>query len=253
MMCLVRKHWLIALTVVAVLLFVGAWEASFIPHYVNECTYSYETYVKECAPKNVFLFLLRETKELIEHNDKVIGALSGAAVAAFTGTLWWSTRGLFRATNASIQLARDEFIATHRPKIIVYGMEVSLPGDDKPRPVHFRFVNTGDTDASVTLIESKIVYAKGMAVPAGINLVRHDVIKQPILVRSGWNGIAITPEGAGFINLVRSGKEGVVFCVGVIVYRDKNDIERRTGFCRWYDSESGRWKKLYDEDYEYVY
>ena len=42
--------------------------------------------------------------ELIEQNDKIIGALSSIAVAAFTGTLWWSTRRLWRATK---QLADD--------------------------------------------------------------------------------------------------------------------------------------------------
>ena len=180
-------------------------------------------------------------------------AIFTIVLAGFTGALWFSTNRLYKATTDAVTLAREEFVATHRPRIIVYGMEVSLPGDDKPRHIHFRYVNTGDTDASVTFIESRVVYAKAMVVPAGIELRRHDVITQPILVRSGENGFAITLDGAGFLNLVRSGKDGIVFCVGIIAYRDSNDIERRTGFCRWFDSQAERWKKLEDDDYEYAY
>ena len=186
-------------------------------------------------------------------NSSTITAIATAAIGYFTYTLYTTSAEQSRLTRESIELARQEFVATHRPKIIVYGMEVSLPGDDKPRHVHFRYVNAGDTDASVTSIESHIHYSKGMVVRAGLELQRHDVIEQPILVRSGANGFAITPDGAGFINLVRSGKDGVVFCVGVIVYRDSNGIERRTGFCRWFDGQSERWKKLEDDDYEYSY
>jgi hypothetical protein len=190
---------------------------------------------------------------LLEQHNALITAIATVLIGYFTYTLYTTSAEQSLLTRESIEFARQEFVATHRPKIIVYGMEVSLPGDDKPRHVHFRYVNAGDTDASVTSIESHIHYSKGMVVRAGLELRRHDVIKQPILVRSGANGVAITPDGAGFINLVRSGKEGVVFCVGVIVYRDSNSIERRTGFCRWFDGKSERWKKLEDDDYEYSY
>lgn len=101
----VRKHWLIVLLVVVVLLVLAAWVTSLIPHYVNDCTYQYETYVKECAPKHLLLFIRGKTFELIEHNDKIIAALSGIAVAAFTGTLWWSTRKLWRVTNETLRHA----------------------------------------------------------------------------------------------------------------------------------------------------
>lgn len=159
------------------------------------------------------------------------------------------------AARETSKLANSEFISTHRPKIVVYGMDVKLAGDDTPRHIHFRYINAGDTDASVAFIESRIHWgAKGM-VPAGIELRRHDTIKEPIPVPSGTNGFAITPDGVDFATLVRSGRGGhdTAFCVGVVVYRDKNDIERRTGFCRRYDSERERWLKVEDEDYEYAY
>jgi hypothetical protein len=60
---------------------------------------------KTLAPKHLVLFILGKTFELIEHNDKIIVALSGIAVAAFTGTLWWSTKGLWRVTNDTLEQA----------------------------------------------------------------------------------------------------------------------------------------------------
>jgi len=193
--------------------------------------------------------------------DLVLVILTGILAAiGFMQTIVFTWQGVqlkrtVGAAKEATELGNREFISTHRPKIIVYGMDVKLAGDDKPRHIHFRYINAGDTDASVTFIESRILWlAKGM-VPAGIELHRHDTIKEPIPVPSGMNGFAITPDGVDFVTLVRSGRGGhdTAFCVGVVVYRDKNDIERRTGFCRRYDSERERWLKVEDEDYEYAY
>jgi hypothetical protein len=190
---------------------------------------------------------------IYEYRDATT-AIATIFIALFTFTLWWSTMKMMRATKDAVDLARQEFTATHRPKIIVHGMEVKLPGDER-RHVHFRYVNAGDTDAFITSIVSRILWTAKSMVPADIEFSRHDVIKEPILVPSGKNGFAITPDGVDFVTLVRSGRGGhdTAFCVGVVVYRDTNDIERRTGFCRRYDSERERWLKVEDEDYEYAY
>jgi hypothetical protein len=112
------KHWrLVAFAALAVIVFV-AWETSLIPHYVNDCTYQYETYTKKCAPNHIVLVLWRHISEFIEHFDKIIGALSGVAVAAFTGTLWWSTRKMWRVTNAT--LAHAEKTSDRQLRAYVY-------------------------------------------------------------------------------------------------------------------------------------
>jgi hypothetical protein len=177
-----------------------------------------------------------------------------AILAVATMGLGGATVGLFFAGRNQLHLARAEFIATHRPKIIVYGVDVKLPGDSgNDRQVHFRYVNAGDTDALVTTISSRIQVAQKNRPPAGIELHKHTVISSPILVKSGEHGFAITPDSVSFINLVRSGQAEIVYCVGAIVYRDKNDIERVTGFCRHYDAHSERWLQVADQDYEYSY
>jgi hypothetical protein len=159
------------------------------------------------------------------------------------------------AAEKATNLARQEFTATHRPKIIVYDVDVKLPGEASLRHVHFRYVNAGDTDAFVTSIASRVLWTSKSMVPANIEFSTHDAIDAPIHVPSGNNGFAITPDTVDFVTLVRSGRGGhdIAYCVGAIVYRDTNDIERRTGFCRRYDSERERWLKVEDADYEYAY
>jgi hypothetical protein len=119
LMSALRKHWLISLLFAVFFALLVAWVTSTIPHYVNDCTYRYETYVKECAPKHLLLFILRETFVLIENNDKIIGVLSALAVAAFTCTLWWSTRGLWRVTSATLSHAEKTAIRQLRAYISV--------------------------------------------------------------------------------------------------------------------------------------
>lgn len=243
----------------------------------NQATKTYERGTEQ-TPVIIKILPTRESEEkaAADAHHESEKAENDRRLARFTELLFWATGALsvialfqlfvfgwqgiqlkrsVSAAKDATEIANREFIATHRPKIIVYGMEVKLAGDDKPRHVHFRYVNAGDTDASVTFIESRILWTAKSMVPAGIELHRHDTIKEPIPVPSGMNGFAITPDGVDFVTLVRSGRGGhdTAFCVGDVVYRDKNDIERRTGFCCRYDSERERWLKVEDEDYEYAY
>jgi len=237
------------------LLFAIAIAISLYFPYGEYCSKDEYTNAKECASYHIALvFFFRFIKSSNDYGV-AITALATLAVAVFTGTLWWAAAGQYDLLKDQIQLAREEFTATHRPKIIVHGMDVKLAGDGEFRHVNFRYVNAGDTDAFVTLIASHILWTKYSMVPAGIEFRRHEVIKKPVPLPSGKNGFAITPDDINFTSLVRSGRGGhdTAYCVGVVVYRDKNDIERRTGFCRRYDSERERWLKADDEDYEYAY
>lgn len=177
-------------------------------------------------------------------------------LALFTYQLWKSTEKLWASTKATVELAREEFTATHRPRIVIYEMQThSGDGSTADGRVHFRYVNVGDTDAFVTSISSVILWTDKGLVRAGVEPRSHNVIRRPIHVPSGNNGYAISIDDVDTIKLIQSGRNGhdTAYCVGVVVYRDTNDIERRTGFCRRYDSERERWLKVEDPDYEYEY
>src|SRR5579872_2342822 len=103
----------------------------------------------------------RKEKEQKDTNDTRLvwftGLLFGVGFLQLL-VFGWQGIQLKRSVSAAKEatnLARQEFTATHRPKIIIYGMETqSGDGSTADGRVHFRYVNAGDTDAFVTSISS---------------------------------------------------------------------------------------------------
>jgi hypothetical protein len=214
--------------------------------------------------------------DIAHGRDKEITALSTLAIALFTIILAVASGAQFCAVMASIRearrsaiiqtqltrksldLAREEFISTHRPKIIVYGVDFggSSNEDERPIPVTFRYVNSGVSTAYVTEIGSRVLHlVNKVALPNDVQF-RLAQIPFPIEVKSGMHGFGITidkmtPWSPRALNAL-VGKESVV-CVGYLVYEDDNGTKRQTGFCREYDPSSKRWKSVKDDDYEYSY
>src|SRR5579883_3362954 len=62
-------------------------------------------------------FLLCEGR-FADENGAVITALATIAIAAFTATLWITT-------GRQVRLAREEFLATHRPEIVIHSVEIA--------------------------------------------------------------------------------------------------------------------------------
>jgi hypothetical protein len=53
----------------------------------------------------------------LDSHGEAVAAFFTIVLAAFTGRLWFSTEKLWSVTNKSVDLARDDFNATHRPWI----------------------------------------------------------------------------------------------------------------------------------------
>lgn len=89
----------------------------------------------------------------LEAHNQTISALATLVIAAFTITLWWTASRQSRLTQDAIALARDEFLATHRPKIIVHSTEIDWRDSDEGPCIGARvtIVNAG---ASEALLES---------------------------------------------------------------------------------------------------
>jgi hypothetical protein len=187
----------------------------------------------------------------IDQHNGFFAALAAMAVAAFTFTLWISTSKQARLTGDSINLARQEFIATHRPHIIVYGFDDQPVGgsDNAPYQVQFRYVNKGNTRAYVTEIGSALVSPK---LPSDFTDFKVKKFNPPLEVKSGFHGFKLTEDSVDYLKILFSDQDAL-FCIGYIIYRDDNDTSRQTGFCRRYDPASSRWLKVEDEEYEYSY
>ena len=86
-------------------------------------------------------------------------AISTVVIAIFTVVLAVVAYVQARLLRKSIDLARAEFLSTHRPRIVV--REVYLDGKE----IRFRLVNVGDTPA--TIVESRL-FAEVMQGKSGL-------------------------------------------------------------------------------------
>jgi len=182
--------------------------------------------------------------------------LATIAIAAFTGTLWWSTRSMQKATLTSIELARAEFTATHRAKIIVQSARLADQGDDdRPAQINLTIVNTGETDATITeyTVQPYIQVNDAAFTPyfdRGTPIIPEDMkisLGEPATV------IALCEK----VDWLRYDEflsgNAKLFVLGQISYAASDGIRRNTGFCRVYSKETGDWHVVKDSTYEYAY
>jgi hypothetical protein len=197
-------------------------------------------------------------------------------LARFTELLFWATCALsvialfqlfvfgwqgiqlrlaVSAAKAATELGNKEFISTHRPRMTVYGLAFGGSiASDKPVPISFRYVNSGDSDAKVTGIGSHVFRLTGTMMPGEIEFT-HQEITPPIDFPSGMHGIRLTPGTIHPDVVIAAGVMDAdkIVCVGYVLYRDGNGTRRQTGFCRYFDLAAGRWIKMEDDEYEYSY
>ncbi len=167
------------------------------------------------------------------------GAL--ASVGIVQGILFWQ----------QIKLAREEFHATHRPRIITRSFE-SCRIDDTHYGVNFTFVNVGDTDATIEEI--------GVCVSENSDpgKVIERVTRQfPIhLVSGDKDRHCITDGRISFANMGKLGRylqpDFTLYVMGRIKYSDALGRRRETGFCRKFNAENGRWVRQSQSEYEYI-
>jgi hypothetical protein len=120
------KPFLAALLFCAIVLVVGL-ESSLIPLHNEICEQAKDIGPKNCTSYNFISYALIRSVAFLDSINTVITAISTFAVAIFTYTLWRSTRGMLEATDKTVKLAREEFIASHRPRLRIRNVVVHHP------------------------------------------------------------------------------------------------------------------------------
>lgn len=114
------------------------------------CLVSVSDYTGRCPSFHEFVFAAA-TDLFKGLGHEWLTAISTVVIAFFTATLWWSTRGMLRATNESIRLATTEFISSHRPRMRLKHIWLTdgiMNGE--PVEVNLDVVNFGDTVGVIT-------------------------------------------------------------------------------------------------------
>jgi hypothetical protein len=168
----------------------------------------------------------------------VISACATAAIAWFTICLVQATRGQLTKLGESIQLARDEFNATHRPRIRVKHVWLkSEIWEGKQITVDLVFVNSGDATAIVTQCAiATLLISSEDDLPNGHDTWIFDRSQRQMVpgftthIKDISLGRTLSDQDNADL---RKGSR-CLYCLGSIDYFDINDRPKimKTAFCR---------------------
>jgi hypothetical protein len=171
--------------------------------------------------------------------------------------LWLSTKKSANAAKKSIELTKQEFITTHRPKLRVHSVCLKK-SDSTPKlnggsyithQLHYSIDNIGGSTATIT---KQSMAFKRLNKPLPVPSYYDPMLIEKTIACGESIADSFGVEDA----LIWSNKEREIddLCFfGYIDYRDNTRTTRRTAFCRRYVRETGRFTKIEDEDYEYSY
>jgi hypothetical protein len=178
-----------------------------------------------------------------------------AVLAFFTVLLAGAGFWQGRLTRDSINLARDEFLATHRPKVkilSVYSRE-EWAADDEGRldtamsdvTIMIRFVNAGRSDAIIHEITACVL---DEAPTEEALAIRGQDMKNAVL-KVGWEGTHLVMTCR-----LRRGElfQQATWCVGSISYKDSAGRWRKTGCC-WVTTPEGEWRRQVNSPFDKSY
>lgn len=174
----------------------------------------------------------------------VVGALTG-------GVLCWQACLL----RQQIKLAREEFISSHRPRIIVRSFRIDMSEDKwiagNQWPIKFSYVNVGDTTAIIQEIGVRVFGGVGPWTNGPSRDIRFEPQNVSKKLAVAEHEIYCTNDRFAIPNRTDIVSGTRWYCIGYIIYKDEIGINRKTGFCRKFNFEEQTWDRESDEDYDY--
>lgn len=185
-----------------------------------------------------------------------VSAAATVVIAAFTVILVLVTNRQAKLTRKSVALAREEFIATHRPRIIVHASELTRHENseipDYPLiGASLLCFNIGESVAKNVEVRGQIYAGLGFAPD-----VMRPVVRKIDEVLSGQKLRAeIESKFPVWTAAAFNRTEIEYYCLGWISYFDEHGQRRETGFClrAVFDGDRDRWISAGKPEYEYEY
>ena len=231
----------------------------FLPAQYAYCEINPKTGQEDCNSYNVGFFLYFKVVNSLMGLANVITALSTLAIGIFTYNLVKSTKEQAGLTRESIDLARAEFTATHRPKLILRG---AFSFDfDEAIVVLYTIANVGESRAWIT----QSALAVEVCPPGKSIFLRPNSNNRMDVSYIG----PIGPGESKDLNFRADGQVwdaehsrvytgGVPFgthFVGHVVYLDgpESGIKRQLAFRRRYNPDTMRFEHIWLEENEHDY
>ncbi|WP_338735091.1 cell envelope integrity protein TolA [Asticcacaulis sp. DW145] len=169
-----------------------------------------------------------------------------ALVLTLAAASWaaWESHKSAEATVEAVNLARKEYIATHRPRLRFNTCEFDKFGPNIPLTCNVTMINFGETNANIFLISAGFIIKNGdFQNYLGPDTEDHE---QRAIIPGEQFFIEWTTNHSFSPYLFRSIINGdtELFYDGTVHYRDANGTIRVTGFTRRYDRNRRKFRKL---------
>jgi hypothetical protein len=209
------------------------------------------------------LFSARCASTAVPCSGDALTAAYTRQVATYTGLLFLATVvlagfGAYQGwlTKRGLDVARADFVAVHRPKIIVRGFEIQNTNVPVGEPIEgwFMVQNIGDTPAHIWEINTRTVICEPKRLRGDIALAdrqEYDITLTAGEAEQFLFDAQTAPDHAQSFRLLENNE--FVYVVGQVRYRDNNKIERQTGFIRKWDIRTNTWSTVTESDYEYAF
>jgi hypothetical protein len=197
----------------------------------------------------------------LDENSAAITAIATLAIAAFTLTLWLATGKQVEITGSLAELTDREFIATHRPRMIVHFIRRHDIPEDEFVGAEFKITNVGTGDVWVTTSQTKLARFFPGQWPHPDELNGQDLIAKDAdgrrhyaVGKGDWliTHAELDTEGIVIQGMADSGREGNdrLYLLGWIRYVDALGNPLWTYFCREYSHETRRFIPAKNCDWE---
>jgi len=186
----------------------------------------------------------------LETYNGAVTAVATIFIGVFTWVLARVTNRQARLTRESIDLARAEFISSHRPRLRIRSVDRSTSNPTDYIGVKFAVVNVGDTEAH--LLGSRVVVDFFPEKPP-IDFNGIDVVQPRRFLPGASDSYVVTSSRKWLILQSEYNADRYLFVHGQIVYRNDLGTTYTTSFCRIWNVAVNRFKRTDDPDYEYEY
>lgn len=150
-----------------------------------------------------------------------------------------------------VVLAREEFIASHRPRLKIRNFRIAPVSKDKIL-IQYRVVNVGDTTATIVNWNQSTVFMPKKIFPALPVYAPSNSLIGVLPLESGmsWPGvIEMAEENIGGVE--GRIRQEFLYVYGFIRYSDRLKNERELFFCRLFNPETERFE-IGDEEHDYA-
>lgn len=206
---------------------------------------------------------LESDRKLVEYTGELSFFTKWLAIATVVLALIAIWQG--RLLNRTVDLGREEFISTHRPRLVV--RRVSVVENNGIYGIQYFIHNIGDSRATIVKVSDRVWLPTQTENLPAIPDYEESRDMNTILNSGQWMGGLHTPTTInqerlglvfGYNNVIKEmpslsnlQEDGGILFLGFIEYEDQVGTTRNTAFLRQFDFKTERFNAINHPDYEY--